>query len=197
MSAAFDALASSYDRLWTETPHGRNQRLQVWAEIDRIFPAGARVLDLGSGTGDDALHLSARGVMVEAVDASAQMVAIARSRGVAAELLPIENLPERCEPDRHYSVAGTLAKLLPPGAPAALCIMGRFWWCETARYLLSLDIKRATRRWRGHTTWRGVEVRYWSAREIENAFQRHFHLERRVRVGGGDHQLYIFRRDKC
>ncbi len=58
MTTPFDALASSYNTLWNNTPSGRGQRQAVGREIDGLFRAGDRVLDLGCGPGDDALHLA-------------------------------------------------------------------------------------------------------------------------------------------
>jgi SAM-dependent methyltransferase len=208
MNGPFDALAPSYGALWTGTPEGRNQRQQVWDHIDKIFHAGGRVLDLGCGIGDDALHLAARGIKVEAVDTSPRMVEIARSRGVAAHLLAIEDLARletvysgalsnfgafNCLADLH-PVARDLARLLDPGAPLVVCLMGRFCWRETIRSWAALDFGRAVRRWRGRTLWRGMEVRYWSARQIRAACAPDFQLIRRVAIGGGDHQLYILQR---
>jgi SAM-dependent methyltransferase len=91
-AALFERLAERYDELWTDTAIGRAQRAAVWRVTDRLFHAGDRILDLGCGTGEDAAHLMARGVSVHAVDASPAMVARARARGVAAEVVRAENL---------------------------------------------------------------------------------------------------------
>jgi SAM-dependent methyltransferase len=91
-AALFERLAPRYDELWTDTPVGRAQRDAVWRVIDGLFHEGDRVLDLGCGTGEDALHLSARGVRVQAIDASPAMVAQARARGVTAEVGKVEDL---------------------------------------------------------------------------------------------------------
>jgi SAM-dependent methyltransferase len=212
MSGPFDAIAPSYAALWTSTPDGQAQRQQVWNQIDEIFRPGAPVLDVGCGTGDDALHLAELEVQVDAVDASERMVEIARSRGVAARVLAIENLSGleglysgalsnfgafNCVTDLH-PVARDLAKLLEPGAPLAVCVMGPFCWRETIHALAALDFARAVRRWRGRAQWRGIEVRYWSERQTRAAFTPYFRVIRRVPIGGGDHQLYVLRRgDPC
>ena len=54
---------------------------------------GERILDLGCGDGQLTLRLVATGATVQGVDASAQMVAAARSRGVAVEEAAAESLP--------------------------------------------------------------------------------------------------------
>ena len=95
-AALFERLAERYDELWTDTAIGRAQRDAVWRITDRLFHAGDRILDLGCGTGEDAAHLMARGVSVRAVDASPAMVARAKARGVAAEVLRAEDLGLLC-----------------------------------------------------------------------------------------------------
>lgn len=195
MTAPFDQIAPAYARLWSETPHGRAQRQQVWRQFDGVFRAGDRVLDLGCGTCDDALHLAARGVEVVGIDASQKMVELGRARGADARLLPIEQLARlpgpfsgaisnfgalNCVRDLRR-VARELARLLNPEARAALCVMGRFRW-------------REPRRWWGRAHWRGIPVYYRSAREISRDFAPEFRLRRRVSIGGGDHLFLLFER---
>jgi hypothetical protein len=91
-------------------------------------------------------------------------------------------------------VAHQLASQIPSARFVVLCVMGRFCWRETVRYLLRFDFSRATRRWWGSTMWRGKAIRYWSSRDIRKAFSGHFTLERRIAIGRGDHQLYVLRR---
>jgi SAM-dependent methyltransferase len=195
----FDALAPRYNALWTDSPRGRDQRTAVWREIDGLFHAGDRILDLGCGTGDDALHLADLGIQVAGIDAAAGMVEIARSRGVDASVLAIEDLYRfegsfsgaisnfgtlNCIADLH-PVAAQLARFVQPSGPVAICLMGRF--CLT-------DWRHAVKRWLGHTQWRGIDVYYPTSRQIRAAFDPWFAFERRVAIGHGDHQLYVFRR---
>jgi SAM-dependent methyltransferase len=202
MMSPFDALAPRYNELWTATPSGRDQRTAVWREIDSLFRAGDRVLDLGCGTGDDALHLAELGIEVHGIDAAPKMVEIARSRGVNASLMTIEGLASgaglqpafsgalsnfgalNCIPDLR-PVAAQLAQLIQPAGPVAICLMGRL--CLT-------DWRHAAKRLFGRTKWRGIDVYYPTARRIRAAFAPWFTFERRVAIGRGDHQLHIFRR---
>lgn len=55
--------------------------------------AGERILDLGCGDGQLSARLEASGAQVTGVDASAEMVAAARARGIAAEQAAAERLP--------------------------------------------------------------------------------------------------------
>lgn len=79
-STPFDALAASYDQTFTDTPIGRWLRTRTQARLAAHFKAGDRVLELGCGTGSDALFLAQRGVIVTATDASETMLAVARAK---------------------------------------------------------------------------------------------------------------------
>ncbi|HEY1758350.1 MAG TPA: methyltransferase domain-containing protein [Bryobacteraceae bacterium] len=199
MTKPFDGLAHSYKQLWSDTERGRAQRAAVWREIDRLFQPGDRVLDLGCGTGDDALHLAELGVEVFGIDAAPKMVEVARNRGVKAETLAIEDLHTlrgaftgaisnfgalNCVADIRF-VAAHLARLLEPAGAVAICLMGRF--CFT-------DWRHVAKRWLGRTSWRGLVIYYPTSRQIRSTFAPWFEFERRVSIARGDHQLYIFRR---
>jgi len=106
---AFDQVADQYDASWSETAIGRAQREAVWREVDPLFKPGDRILDLGCGTGIDALHFESLGIGVYGIDASAEMVRIAKARGVEAEHLPIEAVGPGLLPCRR-AFAGRAAR---------------------------------------------------------------------------------------
>ncbi|MEO8099388.1 MAG: class I SAM-dependent methyltransferase [Acidobacteriota bacterium] len=210
MLTPFDNIASQYADLWSAQPHGIAQRAHVWREIDGVFDAGHHILDFGCGIGDDAVHLASRDVAVTAVDASARMVATARARGVDARCLAIENLATL---DGHFDgalsnfgalncvadirpVAIQLARLIRPGGTLAICVLGRFSWRESAQALAQWNVAKATRRWSGRATWRGIDIYYRSASEWERLLAPAFQRTRRVSIGNGDHQLYLFKRSR-
>jgi SAM-dependent methyltransferase len=198
MTTPFDTLASSYNTLWSNT-----QREAVWQEIDSLFHVGDRILDLGCGPGDDALHLASLGVEVLGIDAAPKMVEVARNQGVNASVLAMEDL-EQCRAGLWPALSGALsnfgalncvadlrpvaqqlARLIQPNGPLAICLMGRFCWT---------DWRHAIQRARGRARWRGMDVYYPTSRHIRAVFAPAFTFERRVAIGRGDHQLYIFRR---
>jgi SAM-dependent methyltransferase len=190
-ASAFDVLAARYDALWSDTAIGIAQREAVWRRIDAVFRPGQRILDLGCGTGADAVHLMARGMRVQALDASAEMVRIAASRGIDAQWLTIENLSAlqgtfdgvlsnfgalNCVADLE-GVASDMARLVRPGGRLAICVMGRTCAREIVHYLFRQPGK-AFRRWRprGAPSSLGIQVHYPSLRQLTGIFRGPFRL---------------------
>jgi ubiquinone/menaquinone biosynthesis C-methylase UbiE len=191
MTSAFDQLASGYDRLWTRSPVGHLQREAVWRHIGNLFQPGQNVLDLGCGTGEDALRLMQDGLRVRAIDASSEMVRIARDRGVDALTISIENcglLNEsfdavlsnfgalNCVEDIE-ALCEPLARLVRPGGYLAICVIGRFCLWETVWALLRRQPAKAFRRWRKSVlSSLGIRVFYPSKLRLEVAFHPRFKL---------------------
>jgi ubiquinone/menaquinone biosynthesis C-methylase UbiE len=92
-AAAFDAIGERYDDVF---PHKSGQIIATQWMIDRL-PAGARVLDLGCGTGvPTAGMLAESGMEVVGVDVSTEMLALARrnvptGRFVAMDALELDD----------------------------------------------------------------------------------------------------------
>jgi SAM-dependent methyltransferase len=206
-AAPFDALAAHYDAEFTVTPLGQRLRRAVWRHLDAAFPEGSCVLDLGCGTGEDAVHLAARGISVHALDASPAMtdaaLAKAAREGVAArvrvETRPIEalnGLPDRPF-DGAYSnfgalncvadlggVARSLAPLLRPGAPLVVVLMGRSVPWEWAWHLTHGAPRTAFRRYsRRGVPWRGLTVFYPTTRAVRKALAPGFDLRGMRAIG--------------
>jgi ubiquinone/menaquinone biosynthesis C-methylase UbiE len=76
---AFDSLAPTYDQDFTASRVARYLRGRVHARLSRHFHAGDHVLELGCGTGEDALYLASQGIHVTATDAR-QMLEMARAK---------------------------------------------------------------------------------------------------------------------
>jgi SAM-dependent methyltransferase len=146
VASAFDHVAAGYDESFGTNPVGLLFRYVFQERLRTLLPPGARAVDLGCGTGEDALFLASRGVTVLGLDASASMVQRARdkasARGLAArsrfEVRRLEQL-EAADGvfDGAYSNFGALncadlvalgqalAAALRPGAPVLLSLMGR------------------------------------------------------------------------
>jgi ubiquinone/menaquinone biosynthesis C-methylase UbiE len=97
-SATFDPVATTYDDEFTRTPIARLMRQAVWARMDTHFHMGMRVLELGCGTGEDALHLAQRGIHVTATDASENMLAVTQRK---AESMGVWGLVETQQLDMN------------------------------------------------------------------------------------------------
>ena len=200
---AFDLIAASYDRLWTDSPVGRAQREAFWRHAGPYVKDAKNVLDIGCGTGEDAARLTRAGVRVTAIDVSPQMVAMARKRAVDARVLPIEQLHAlnfffedasfhaaisnfgalNCV-ERLESIREPLARLVAPGGYAVLCALGRFCLWETAWFLLSGDLRKARRRWGGEAlTSAGTRVFYHSVREFRRSLAPEFRLVKHAGIG--------------
>lgn len=162
----FDALAERYDADFTESELGRRYRRAVWRRLDALFGPGDRILELGCGTGEDAVHLAQRGVHVLATDVAPAMVDAARRKAaraglgalVRAERLDAAALEGDVPPAwlrtsgpfdgvvsdfgglncvaDFEAVARGVAALLRPGARAAVCLMGPYVPWEWAWFLL-------------------------------------------------------------
>ncbi len=170
VAAVFDALAPQYDLIWTSGLIGTLQRNQVWREIQPIFHSGEHVLEIGCGTGADAVHLAKMGVRVHAIDISVRMLSIARERvereglsdRVTFEHRAIEELREfprsnifdgvfsnfgafNCIRD-HHDAALALARLVRPGGKVVICYISRFCLWETVWYLSHAQLDKAFRR---------------------------------------------------
>jgi SAM-dependent methyltransferase len=145
-SAAFDVVAADYDRSFGRNPIGLVFRHVVQRRLEALFAKGDRVLDLGCGTGEDALALAARGVRVTGIDPSPAMIAQARAkaaeRGLGPEACRFETLHAEAVEllgrgyDGAYSNFGALncgdlaaagaalARALRPGAGVLVSLLG-------------------------------------------------------------------------
>jgi ubiquinone/menaquinone biosynthesis C-methylase UbiE len=197
-TAAFDLLAPAYDDLWTNTAVGRLQREAVWRHAGRLFAAGETVLDLGCGTGEDAVLLGERGVQVVATDSSCEMVRMARSRGVDARLIAMEQIgwlrqtfdgalsnfgALNCLPDVSV-LREPLIRMIRPGGYLVLCVIGRFCLWESFWYAAHGHFRKAVRRWGGQSSSSlGLTAFYPRVDEIRDTLSPEFGLIQTVGIG--------------
>jgi len=203
---AFDSVADDYDG-----PRGNNtaiqdMRAEMWRWLDTSFAPGSRLIDLGCGTGLDAVHLAGQGQQVTATDWSERMVERTRDRAREAgvpdrvEALAIgahelqrlagdagfdgaySNLgPLNCVPDLG-AVARECARLLKPGGRLVFTVIGRYCPWEMAHYARRGRWRRIAVRFARGTVAVGMNgrtiwTRYYSPAEFFAAFEPHFELE--------------------
>lgn len=180
---AFDHLAAGYDSAFTGTTIGRYLRGRAQARLGRHFRPGDRALELGCGTGEDALWLAGRGVSVLATDASEAMLDITRAKAADCPLVRVERLDLHALPadqpasgaaglpfdgafasfgplnclDDWRPLAAWLAARIRPGGVAAFGVMSPLCLWEVAWHGLHGDLKTAFRRWRGATAFQPHE----------------------------------------
>jgi SAM-dependent methyltransferase len=201
---AFDSVAADYDG-----PRGNNEliqrmRMTLWDTVHSEVPAGASLLDLGCGTGIDAIEFARRGFHVIASDWSPQMVERTQARVVAAGLqshvtvahLGVQQLeklegefdaiysnfgPLNCAPDLG-AVSAECVRLLRPGGSLIFSVMGRICPWELGHYALRGRFKRAGVRAARGVTAVGMNhhmiwTHYYLPREFYRAFAEHFSLQ--------------------
>jgi len=197
----FDEYADRYDAEFTHTPLGRVLRDMVWSRLDSLFEPGDRILELGCGTGEDAIHLARRGVRVFATDAAAEMIAVARRKAqlnkaqIEFASVPMDDAPMtlrgrtfdgvfsnfgavNCARDLEALAAG-IASILNPGSRLVWVVMGRHVPWEWFWYLAHGQVRKAFRRYdRGGVKWRGLPVRYPSPSELTRLLQSCFRVLR-------------------
>ena len=204
----FDQLADTYDASFTDTRIGRALRDAVWSRLDLVFRDSERILEIGCGTGEDALRLAARGVNVVATDASPQMIEVARRKARGHEHadriefrhLPMEEIGTALEGESFdgllsnfgaincvrdlRSLIDAVAARLVPGAPLVWVVMGPYVPWEWMWFLLRGDWRRAFRRLRpGGVTWRGLTIAYTSPAQMQALLRPHFSVRRVIPLG--------------
>jgi ubiquinone/menaquinone biosynthesis C-methylase UbiE len=203
---AFDSVAGDYDG-----PRGNNaliqdMRSEMWRTLDATFAPGSRLIDLGCGTGLDAVRMARVGHHVTATDWSPRMVERTRDRAEreqlanrvqaitvgAHELSRIEGQGQfdgaysdlgalNCVPDLT-GMAAECARLLKPRGTLVFTVIGRICPWEIAYYALRRNWGRIRVRFAGgmvpvSMNKRVVWTRYYAPREFYRAFERQFTLE--------------------
>lgn len=201
--AAFDSVAAEYDGARGNNAAIQDMRAEMWRWLDAVFAPGSRLLDLGCGTGLDAVRMAQRGDRVTATDWSPEMVRRtqdrARKEGLGERLRAINlgahelhRLAEDGQYDGAYSNLGALncvpeltelsrecTRLLRPGGMLVFTVIGRVCPWEVAYYLLKRRWARVRVRFsRGSTpvglNRRTVWTRYYTPREFYRSFSSHF-----------------------
>jgi SAM-dependent methyltransferase len=175
--AGFDAAAERYDADEQGNPVLSHMRERIFHQLCAAFAPGARLIELGSGTGTDARRLvSERSCRVALVDISPRLLdrAEAKVRGarpdglIGAHLLRADSVgelatiygpasfdgaysslgPLNCEPLLD-PVARGLGELVRPGGTLVLSVINRWCPAEVGWFALHGQWREASRRWGG------------------------------------------------
>lgn len=164
MKAEFDHIANNYDFDFTDSPIGRLQRNQVYHFLDPILKtlSGRNILDLGCGTGEDAIWLAEKGFNVTAIDYSSEMLQMANQKTATKNLrskityyslsiTQLSDLPKEQKFDLIFSnfgalncidpiyfnnLAQTFADRLHPKGHMVLVVLNRFCLWESCYFIL-------------------------------------------------------------
>jgi len=83
---AFNLHAPTYDDRFARSASGQAMRHAVWSAADKVVVPTAHLLDLGCGTGEDAIHFAERGNVVTAVEIAPEMIAALAAKARATGL---------------------------------------------------------------------------------------------------------------
>jgi SAM-dependent methyltransferase len=205
---AFDDLASAYDATFTASGLGRCLRALAWEHLDVALAGASRILEIGCGTGEDAVHLALRGADVLATDPSPSMLRVAAEKAkhmgcaqrIELRCVPMERLGTELAGERFDGVWSNfgaincvsrldaaiveLAALVVPGAPLAWVVMGRHVPWEWAWFLAGGNRQKAFRRHRDSgAVWRGARIVYPTPAELERTVAPYFAMTRRAPLG--------------
>lgn len=199
---AFDAHALHYDALVEPNALLQTVRAALWSEVTRRVPPPAHLLDIGCGTGTDAVYFSQRGYTVTAIDASREMVNQTRQRmtrnsvQLRMENMGAENLsalgnekfdaiysdlgPLNCVEDLA-AVSAQCATRLNPNGVLIFSVMARLCPWEIFYYTLRGDWKQTKRRFPRQMVPVNLEngvvwTRYYDPSEFYAAFAQDFQL---------------------
>jgi Methylase involved in ubiquinone/menaquinone biosynthesis len=192
-----------YDAEFTNTAVGMALRRIVWARLATMFQPSQRILELGCGTGEDAIRLAMAGIHVVATDVSPAMLAVARDKArrsgcldrIEFQCLAMEDVGRSFGGQRFdgvfsnfgalncvrdlASLAAGLANLLPENGALLWVIMGRRVPWEWLWYLLRADGRRAFRRYRAEgIDWRGLTIHYPTPGEVTELLTPRFAITR-------------------
>lgn len=202
---AFDSVAADYDGERGNNALIQDMRAEMWRWLDDTFAPGSRLLDLGCGTGLDAVRMAALGHRVTAVDWSPEMVRRTAARAAQAQLAAgvqalaigaheLERLEDAGSYDGAYSNLGPLncvpelaavsaqcARLLKSGGALVFTVIGRICPWEVAHYARQRRWARIRVRFARGAVPVGMNgetiwTRYYGPREFYRAFREHFAL---------------------
>ena len=201
----FDAVAEEYDRREADNPVMQLMRKRSLEILDSTFSVGSTLLDVGCGTGTEAIWLGQRGRTMFAVDSSSRMLEVLARRASAADvristrLLRAGDLMALAEElgdaslDGAYSSFGALnteaalapplaalSRLVRPGGRIVLGVMNRWCVAEMALLAASGRVKQALRRTRPSVTVgvgaNSIKVSYPSWRRLRRALRPRFRV---------------------
>ena len=209
---AFDRVAGRMDDVVLLNPINAWMRRVNMTYLRRTFPPGSRLLELGCGTGSDAIELARNGRYVFAIDLSPEMVKVAAEKvtklglqdsvkftcGRNRDLLELIDESPWKSFDGGYAnfsltyeesldgVVRSLSRLLACGAPFLCTLPNRTVLSELAIYGPLLRFDRVLWRFQDPLTkdvhGENLRIRAYSPWQVRDAFQPWFRLDKIIGI---------------
>lgn len=192
MALPFDHIASPYNSRFSTSPVGQLQRKRVWGYIENIIPElkGFEMLELNSGSGEDADLFGERGFNIIATDIGAEMMKVTEKKtnqftlqhSISSHYVDLDTFNETLfdkkfdlvfsnfgginavNPESLRKLLNKLPDILKPGGRFIGVVMPRFCAWETIFFLLRLQVRKAFRRMTSReviTSEQGNDLRTW------------------------------------
>lgn len=223
MAVPFDHIALTLDSVFSRSAIGQLQRKHVWTYIESIIPQlqGLEMLELDSGTGEDALMFSDKGFNLIATDVSAETYKLTekaekfslRSK-VTQQYVDLNTFNELLfdkkfdlifsnfgglngiSPETLNKLLDRLPSLLNPNGRFVAVVMPRFCLWETLYYSLKFKFRKAFRRWTSDEVMSdgyGAMSRMWYYKpsQIRKMVKEHFTVVKTKPVGLALPPLYL------
>ena len=175
MQQAFDTIAGSYDASFTNSIIGIAQREIVWKYLEKSLSQQKKmnILELNSGTGEDALRFANKGHKVLATDISEKMLEIIQEKIYESDLssqIQVQHLDineiEKVNFEEPFNLVfsnfggmncialeqlnklpDVIKKILRPNGRLIMTIMPKYCLWETLYFLSKLNFKSSFRRY--------------------------------------------------
>lgn len=213
MYFAFDDIALTYDTQEAENPILQWMRRRVHQAALAAFAGRQRLIEIGSGTGTDAVFFAQHGFEVLGLEPSSEMLLIAREKAAAADCAHrVSFVQAAAEELRHVAPVGLYdglfsnfgalncvahldkfaqhaARALKFGAPVLFVYMPPICPWEIGYHLLHGQVRKAFRRKKDDAgtlvslARHAIRTYYFSPAQIISCFEPQFILERQFSLG--------------
>lgn len=212
--SGFDSIAITYDDNFSNTAVGKLQRQRVWNYLEKTLSQNSElnILELNSGTGEDAIWFAKKGHKIIATDNSSNMIEIIKNKVSKYDLgdrisvaeLDLNNISDinfnkkfdlvfsnfgglNCINSNQLSTFSiNLKKNLNPEARFIAVIMPDFCLIESLYFIIKLKSQSIFRRKKSQQVLLDdsiIDTYYYSPKKFYSFFKDHFLVNKIISVG--------------